>query len=168
VDAADPPTAHRAGRGDLPRGCGGSAAGRRAQPPSVRPQGRAAIRPPGVAGALVVVTIGAILTYAVSFTVSGVSIHAVGVIIMLVGAVALAILLIRSVGWLRLRDQPRRRPGSPVPDPGGSYLQDHRGGVPPIAATNQTTSEPHLDRVLADTRTTAQSAAGRHDNPPDA
>jgi hypothetical protein len=104
------------------------------------------MRPHGVVGALVAVAIGAILTYAVSFTVSGVSIHAVGVIIMLVGAVALAILLVRSVGGSHRRGQPRQgpvgpvaRPFQPIADPDGSYLQDPLGGVPPIAATHMTT-----------------------------
>ena len=45
VDAADPPAAHRAGRGDVPGGRGGPTAGRRTQPPPFRSHERAAIRP---------------------------------------------------------------------------------------------------------------------------
>ncbi|HEV3169290.1 MAG TPA: hypothetical protein VGZ32_03085 [Actinocrinis sp.] len=97
------------------------------------------MRPQGAAGALVAIAIGAILTYAVSFTVSGVNIHTVGVIIMAVGAVALAILLVRSVGGSRRRDQPPQKPVKQVRGRDGSYLQDPPDGAPPVAATRIST-----------------------------
>lgn len=85
---------------------------------------------------MVAVAIGAILTYAVSFTMSGISIHVVGVIIMLAGAVALAILLVRSVSGLRRPDQPGRPPAVPYPNLQPDYRRDSAdGGVPPVAAT---------------------------------
>ena len=93
------------------------------------------MRPQGVVGALVAIAVGAILTYAVSFTVSGISVHTVGVIIMVVGAIALAILLVRTVSGSR-----RQRPPQPMParsdlGPDGSYLQDPLSGAAPVAAT---------------------------------
>lgn len=66
------------------------------------------MRPPGVTGALVAITVGAILTFAVTFTISGISIHTVGLIITLAGLTALAIRLARSVTGLRRRDESQR------------------------------------------------------------
>lgn len=66
------------------------------------------MRPPGVTGALVAITVGAILTFAVTFTISGISIHTVGLIITLAGLTALAIRLVRSVTGLRRRDESQR------------------------------------------------------------
>ena len=91
-------------------------------------------------GAMVAVAIGAILTYAVSFTMSGISIHVVGVIIMLAGAVALAILLVRSVSGLRRPEQPGRPPAVPYPSLQPGYRQAPADGdVPPIASTRIST-----------------------------
>jgi membrane protein implicated in regulation of membrane protease activity len=97
------------------------------------------MRPQGVAGALVAIAVGAILTYAVSFTMSGISIHTVGVIIMLVGVVALAILLIRSVGGSRRRSQTLSAPPEQGVGSDGSYLQDPPGGSPQVATTRIST-----------------------------
>ena len=95
------------------------------------------MRPQGVAGALFAIAVGAILRYAVSFTTSGINIHIVGVIIMMVGVVALAILLVRAVSELRRRPRPapvqaglRAEEGSP---------QDPLRASPPIAATRIST-----------------------------
>lgn len=66
------------------------------------------MRPPGLAGALIAITAGAVLTFAVSFTISGISIHTVGVIITSTGMVALAIRLARSLSTLRKQDESRR------------------------------------------------------------
>jgi hypothetical protein len=98
------------------------------------------MRPQGVVGALVAIAVGAILTYAVSFTMSGINIHTVGVIIMLAGVVALAILLVRSVGALRRRELPSRPPMAPGPSMNAGYRQDPAGrDVPPLAATRIST-----------------------------
>lgn len=96
------------------------------------------MRPRGAVGVLVAIVIGAILTYAASFTMSGINIHIVGVIIMLAGLVALASLLVRSVSGLRRREVPGRPPvvPSPSPSPWAGYRQDSAGrDVPPVAAT---------------------------------
>lgn len=53
----------------------------------------------GVGVSLVLIAAGAILTWAVSATVSGVSIHAVGVILMVVGIVGLALSLVFWSSW---------------------------------------------------------------------
>jgi high-affinity Fe2+/Pb2+ permease len=68
------------------------------------------MRPQGVVGALVAIAVGAILTYAVTFTVSGISIHTVGVIIMLAGVAALAILLVRAASASRRRNESLQAP----------------------------------------------------------
>lgn len=98
------------------------------------------MRPQGVVGALVAIAVGAILTYAVSFTMSGINIHIVGVIIMLAGVVALAILLVRSVSGLRRPDTPGQPPVVPGPSLRAGYRQDSAGrDVPPAAATRIST-----------------------------
>ena len=103
------------------------------------------MRPQGVVGALVAIAVGAILTYAVSFTMSGISIHTVGVIIMICGAVALAILLVRSMGGLQRRSQPRQAPlqQSPTSRLSSSedvgYRQDPFRETPPVAVTRVST-----------------------------
>ena len=107
------------------------------------------MRPPGVAGALVTVVIGAILTYAVSFAISGVSIHTVGVIIMAVGAVALAILLVRSVTTSRRRVKSRRPPAKPGPSADGVRQKDTARAVLPIAVTRVSTEVYSASEELA-------------------
>jgi hypothetical protein len=97
------------------------------------------MRPQGVGGALVAIAVGAILTYAVRFTVSGVSIHTVGVIIMLAGVVALVILLIRTVSGSRRRDYSGRAPLESDLGPDGSYLQDPPGGASQVETTRVST-----------------------------
>lgn len=110
------------------------------------------MRPPGLTAALVAVAIGAILTYAVSFTVSGLNIHTVGVIVMAVGAAALAILLARSVATSRRRAAPRRPQNTPGPRAYGAYHQDPVHGTPPVTATRSaginTPSEQSADQPL--------------------
>ncbi len=105
------------------------------------------MRPQGTAGALVAIAVGATLTYAVSFTISGISIHTVGVIIMLAGVAALAILLVRALSELRRRDQ-RRPTTMPGPSADTSVWQDLRLAAPQARATQASTdvyaaSEPH-------------------------
>jgi len=95
------------------------------------------MRTQGVGGALIAIAVGAILTYAVSFTISGISIHIVGVIIMVVGAIALALLLIRAVSESRRR--PRPVPSRPGLGADGSHAQDLRRMAAPVAATRVTT-----------------------------
>jgi hypothetical protein len=110
------------------------------------------MRPQGVVGALVAIAVGAILTYAVSFTMSGINIHIVGVIIMLAGVVALAILLVRSVSGLRRRELPSQPPTVPGPSLRAGYRQDSAGReVPPLAATristeDYTAPDPRVDQ----------------------
>lgn len=96
------------------------------------------MRPQGVAGALVAIAVGATLTYAVSFTMSGISIRTVGVIIMLAGVAALAILLVRSVSGLRRWD---RRPPTiaQAPNADTGDWQDPRRAVPQVEVTRVST-----------------------------
>jgi len=53
----------------------------------------------GIGVSLVLVAAGAILTWAVDATVSGVNIHAVGVILMVVGLVGLVLSLVFWSSW---------------------------------------------------------------------
>jgi hypothetical protein len=53
----------------------------------------------GISGSLVLIAIGAILKWAVTATVSGVSLQTVGVILMVVGAVGLVLSLIFWSTW---------------------------------------------------------------------
>ena len=107
------------------------------------------MRPQGTAGALVAIAVGATLTYAVSFTISGISIHTVGVIIMLAGVAALAILLVRALSELRRRDQ-RRPTTTPGPSADTSVWQDPRLAAPQARATRASTdvyAAPELRQV---------------------
>ena len=97
------------------------------------------MRPQGVVGALVAIAVGAILTYAVSFTMSGISIHTVGVIIMLVGVAALVILLIRTVSASRRRQESLRAPIAQGPSVDAGYPQEPVRGAAPVAATRIST-----------------------------
>jgi hypothetical protein len=53
----------------------------------------------GIGVSLILIAVGAILTWAVETTVSGVSIHTVGVILLVVGAVGLLISLVFWSSW---------------------------------------------------------------------
>lgn len=53
----------------------------------------------GVGISLILIAVGAILTWAVSIVVSGVNLHAVGVILLIVGALGLAISLAFWSTW---------------------------------------------------------------------
>jgi len=53
----------------------------------------------GIGVSLVLVAIGAILTWAINATVSGVNIHTVGVILMIVGVVGLLLSLMFWSSW---------------------------------------------------------------------
>jgi hypothetical protein len=97
------------------------------------------MRPQAVACALVAVALGAILTYAVTLTMFGISIHTVGVIIMFAGLLALAILLVRSVSGLRRRYRLHRAPLSPGPSANAGYRQDCLRAAAPVAMTRVST-----------------------------
>lgn len=60
----------------------------------------------GIGTSLVLVAIGAILTYAVEFDVSGIEINTVGVILMVLGVVGLLISLLYMAFWAD-RTRPR-------------------------------------------------------------
>ena len=53
----------------------------------------------GISGSLILIAVGAILKWAVTATVSGVNVHTVGVILMVVGAVGLVLSLIFWSTW---------------------------------------------------------------------
>jgi hypothetical protein len=53
----------------------------------------------GISGSLVLIAAGAILKWAVTATVSGVNLHTIGVILMVVGAVGLVLSVIFWSSW---------------------------------------------------------------------
>lgn len=60
-------------------------------------------------GALFTIAVGAVLTYAVHFTVVGVNIHIVGIIVMLAGVAALVAIVVRAVGESQRRNRSEDR-----------------------------------------------------------
>jgi uncharacterized protein DUF6458 len=62
-----------------------------------------------VGTSMVLIGVGAILAFAVTATVAGIDIHTAGVILMVVGAIALVISLFQSAVW-----SDRRRADGPV------------------------------------------------------
>lgn len=63
----------------------------------------------GVGVSLILIAVGAILTWAVSVVVSGVNLHTVGVILLIVGALGLAISLAFWSTWGARMPATRRR-----------------------------------------------------------
>jgi len=63
----------------------------------------------GVGVSLILIAAGAILTWAVSATVSGVNIHTIGVILMVVGAIGLLMSLMFWSSWGGVGGTSRRR-----------------------------------------------------------
>ncbi|MCK9486311.1 MAG: DUF6458 family protein [Dehalococcoidia bacterium] len=62
---------------------------------------------------LILIAVGAILTWAVTATVSGLDVTAVGVILMVVGLVGLVLALFTTVSWLPGRTTVIRHPDDP-------------------------------------------------------
>jgi hypothetical protein len=63
----------------------------------------------GISASLVLIAVGAILYWAVTATVSGVDMNAVGVILMVVGAIGLVLSLVFWSSWGGFRGGVRRR-----------------------------------------------------------
>ena len=74
----------------------------------------------GIGVSLILIAVGAVLTWAVSATTSGVNIHTVGVILMVVGAAGLLISLVFWSSW-----------GAGVPGYGGRRRTTTVDEVPP-------------------------------------
>ena len=53
----------------------------------------------GIGVSLILIAVGAILTWAVNATVSGLNIHTVGIILMIVGAIGIALSLLFWSSW---------------------------------------------------------------------
>ena len=75
----------------------------------------------GIGVSLILIAAGAILTWAVDATVSGVNIHAVGVILMVVGVVGLLISLVFWSSWGAGAPARRRTTTTTVDDPPLGY-----------------------------------------------
>jgi hypothetical protein len=75
----------------------------------------------GIGVSLILIAAGAILTWAVEATVSGVSIHAIGVILMVVGAVGLLISLVLWSSWGAGVPGSRRRTTTTIDDAPPGY-----------------------------------------------
>lgn len=63
----------------------------------------------GIGTSLVLIAVGAILKFAVTTTVSGISIATVGTILLIIGIVGLIISLIFLAGWAGRREAPVAR-----------------------------------------------------------
>jgi hypothetical protein len=72
----------------------------------------------GIGVSLILIAVGAILTWAVSATVSGLSIHAVGVILMVVGLVGLLLSIMFWSSWGGFAGAGGRRRTTTVVDDG--------------------------------------------------
>jgi hypothetical protein len=70
----------------------------------------------GIGVSLILVAAGAILTWAVNATVSGVNIHTIGIILMVVGIVGLVLSLIFWSTWGGFGGSPARRRTTYVED----------------------------------------------------
>ena len=75
----------------------------------------------GIGVSLILIAAGAILTWAVEATVSGVNIHAVGVILMVVGGAGLVISLVFWSSWGAGGPGSRRRTTTTIDDPPPGY-----------------------------------------------
>jgi hypothetical protein len=58
----------------------------------------------GIGTSIVLIAVGAILKWGVTTSVSGISIHTIGTILLVVGIIGLVISLIFTAGWLGRRD----------------------------------------------------------------
>ena len=81
----------------------------------------------GVGTSIVLIAVGAILRFAVSVTTSGFSVHTIGVILMIVGAVALVISLCFWSSWGGFGGGGYRRQRRVTSDGSGSYVEEERG-----------------------------------------
>ena len=68
------------------------------------------------ATSLFLIAVGAILKFAVTADVSGVSLATIGVILMVVGIIGLAISLLRTAWWTQRYDRSRPVAAAPVVD----------------------------------------------------
>ncbi len=82
----------------------------------------------GISTSLILVAVGAVLAFAINATVSGINIHAIGVILMLVGIIGLLLSLIMLGGESGFYPRRRRyyRPGPDYVDDDVTPPHEHR------------------------------------------
>ncbi len=81
----------------------------------------------GVGTSLVFVAVGAILRFAISVTTSGVDIHTIGVILMIIGAIGFVISLFFWSSWGGFGGGGYHRQRRVTPDGVGGYVEEDRG-----------------------------------------
>lgn len=81
----------------------------------------------GIGTSLVLVAVGAVLRFAVSVTATGFSIHTIGVILMVVGAVGFVISLFFWNSWGGVGRGMYQRDRRVVSDGRGGYIEHERG-----------------------------------------
>ncbi|MHB8492332.1 MAG: hypothetical protein ACYDA6_09010 [Solirubrobacteraceae bacterium] len=72
---------------------------------------------PSIGTSIIVIAAGAILRFAVTATVEGVSLQTVGLILIIVGAVGLMLSVLYMFSWGAWRRVDRVAPGQPPPEP---------------------------------------------------
>jgi len=83
----------------------------------------------GLSTSIVVIAVGAILRFAVTVTTTGVDLHTIGVILMVVGALGLILSLVFWSAWGGFGNGAYRRRRRVTPDGRGGYLEEEQGGT---------------------------------------
>ncbi len=81
----------------------------------------------GVGTSLVLVAVGAILRFAISVTASGVDIHTIGVILMVIASIGFVISLFFWSSWGGFGGGGYHRQRRVTPDGTGGYMEEDRG-----------------------------------------
>jgi len=81
----------------------------------------------GVGTSLVLVAVGAILRFAISVTASGIDIHTIGVILMVIGGIGFVISLFFWTSWGGFGGGGYHRQRRVTPDGAGGYVEEDRG-----------------------------------------
>jgi len=82
----------------------------------------------GISSSLILFAVGAVLRFAISVTTSGVDIHTIGVILMIVGAVGFVVSLFYWSSWGGFGNGAGyHRQRRVTPDGAGGYVEEDRG-----------------------------------------
>ncbi len=82
----------------------------------------------GIGTSIALIAVGAILRFAVSVTTTGFDLHAIGVILIVVGAVGLILSLVFPTSWGGFGGGAYRRRRRVIRDVRGGYVEEEQGG----------------------------------------